>query len=113
IAEANLQDLITRQVPESKTIDYKKELPGNGNGPRKDYLADLSSFANAAGGHLVYGVAATSGVPTRLVGIAGDADKAILRLEEMARDGIRSPITGMEFSSVTLDVGGVVTPVRV
>lgn len=49
ITESVLQNLISAQVPEGKAIEYKEELPGNADGAKKDYLADVCSFANAAG----------------------------------------------------------------
>ena len=105
ITETVLNALIQSQVPEDKAIDYKAELPGNADGSRRDFLADLCSFANAAGGHIVYGMKEERGLPTELVGLAADIDQAILRLESMARDGIRPPIPGLEFMRVPLAAG--------
>jgi Putative DNA-binding domain len=105
ITESILRGLVAAQVPEGKTIDYKRELPGNADSAKKDFLADLCSFANAAGGHIVYGLSEVDGIPTELVGIASDVDQAILRLDSMARDGIRPPILGLEFRRVVLENG--------
>ena len=89
ITEEVLLKLYDGQVPEGKTIDYKAELPGTSDAARKDFLADLSSFANASGGHIVYGMEEAEGIPTNFLGLSSDVDQAILRLESMARDGIR------------------------
>lgn len=105
INEEALVDLLTGQVPEGKTIDYKQELPGNSDAARKDFLADLSSFANAAGGYIVFGMAEGDGLPTDLAGLAGEIDQGVLRLESMARDGIRPAIPGLEFVRVALANG--------
>ena len=105
ITQAVLLELIAAQVPEGKTIDYKAELPGNADSAKKDFLADLCSFANASGGHLVYGMEEAEGLPTNLAGLSGDIDQAILRLESMARDGIRPPIPGLELVRVALANG--------
>jgi hypothetical protein len=105
IAEPALQSLLAGQVPEGKTIDYKLELPGSSDGAKKDFLADLSSFANASGGHIVFGMSEKKGLPVELRGIAGDIDAAVLRLESMARDGIRPPISGLAFVRVALANG--------
>jgi predicted HTH transcriptional regulator len=113
LTESVLQALVNDGTSEGKTIDYKLELPSGGEGARKEFLADLSSFANAEGGHLVFGMAATSGVPTTLVGIGSDPDKAILRLEEMARDGIQPSISGVVSTRVVLANGRVAIVVSV
>jgi hypothetical protein len=105
ITEAILHELVTAQVPEGKTIDYKAGLPGNADSARRDFLADLCSFANASGGYLVYGMEEAEGLPTNLLGLLGDIDQAIQRLESMARDGIRPAIPGLEFIRVTLANG--------
>lgn len=100
-----LLKLYDGQVPEGKTIDYKAELPGTSDAARKDFLADLSSFANASGGHIVYGMEEAEGIPTNLLGLSSDVDQAILRLESMARDGIRPPIPGLELVRVAMKNG--------
>ena len=55
IEERDLQELLAGQVSEHKTLEYKLALPGNSDSERKEFLADVSSFANAAGGDLIYG----------------------------------------------------------
>lgn len=105
IKEAHLRNLIDSQVPEGKTIDYKQDLPASSDGARKDFLADLCSFANAGGGYIIFGIPESDGVPLDLTGIAGDVDSAVLRMESMARDGIRPPIPGLEFVRVALANG--------
>jgi predicted HTH transcriptional regulator len=56
ITEADLQALISDAVPEGRTIEYKRALPGNSDGEKKEFLADISSFANTSGGDLIYGM---------------------------------------------------------
>lgn len=105
INEGRLRSLIDGQTPEGKTIDYKLEFPAPQDKSRKDFLADLCSFANTAGGHIIYGMSESNASPLDLVGIAGDIDTAVQRMENMARDGIRPPIPGLLFVRVTLSNG--------
>jgi predicted HTH transcriptional regulator len=56
ITEEDLQVLIDNAVSESKIIEYKQLLPGKNDPDTKEFLADISSFANASGGDLIYGV---------------------------------------------------------
>jgi hypothetical protein len=42
--------LVDNQVSEHKTIEYKEALLGNADGDKKEFLADVSSFANESGG---------------------------------------------------------------
>ncbi len=62
IEESDLQNLVVERVREIKTIEYKQSLPGNSDGEKKEFLYDVSSFANAAGGDLIYGIKAEDGV---------------------------------------------------
>ncbi len=106
IEEQDLQALVDDEVPESRTIDYKKDLPGNSDSDKKEFLADVCSFANATGGHLVFGVREEYGVPVEVNGLHGiDTDKEILRLENTIRNGIKPRIPGLATKDVTLAEG--------
>lgn len=89
IEESDLQALIDNQVAECKTIEYKEALPGNSDGDKKEFLADVSSFANASGGDLIYGIKEQAGLPIELSGLSvSDVDAEILRLESCIQTGI-------------------------
>lgn len=89
IAEDDLLALITNAVSEGRTIDYKRELPGNSDGDKKEFLADVSSFANTSGGDLVFGMDEAEGLPTQLAGFqSANTDAEILRLENILAAGL-------------------------
>ncbi len=118
VAEADLLTLIENGVSEWKTIDYKLTLPGKSDGDRKEFLGDVSSFANASGGHLVYGmreeVREGRKVPVELSGVeSGDADAAVLSCESSIRDGIRPRIPGVVARPVKLENGKAAFVIRV
>jgi len=115
LAELSANDLL-RLIGESegKTIDFKRELVGTSDGDRKEFLYDVSSFANTQGGDLVFGVAEDDGVASAVTGFAGlNGDFEILRLQQMARDGIRPPINGLDARAVKLADGNLVLVMRV
>ena len=100
ITEEDLQDLIDNSVLERKTIEYKQSLPSNSDSAKKEFLADVSSFANASGGDLIYGIIEdrNTGLPETLDGLAIDnVDQEILRLDSMIRDGIEPRLLGVMF----------------
>lgn len=95
ITEADLQYLIDEERIEKKVLEYKSELPRNSDSEKKEYLADVSSFANAIGGDIIYGIKENrkTGKPEKLDGIEIDnVDQDILRLEQIIRDGIEPNI---------------------
>src|SRR5712692_5727131 len=103
IEESDLQALVDNQVSERKTIEYKAALPGNADGDKKEFLADVSSFANAAGGNLLFGIEEQAGTPTKLSGIQlDDVDAQKLRLENMLRVGIAPRLPRADIHPVAL-----------
>lgn len=96
IGKADVDALIANAVRESRTLEYKQELPGPKDDDKKEFLADISSFANAAGGDVLYGLKAKVGPDGKKTGeaeavvpLAGTTpDQAKLRLEESIRQGI-------------------------
>ena len=94
--ESELIELIENQVSEDKTIDYKLSLPIGTDEEKKEFLADIVSFANTIGGHLVIGMKEEKGFPIALPGISIDnPDQTKLRLEEIIREGIAQRIPGL------------------
>jgi len=93
IAEDDLIALIEDQVREGRTIDYKRELPRGDDKSKKEFLADVSSFANTSGGDLIYGMDEEEALPTEIVGLqSGDLDKERQRLESIMASGLEPRI---------------------
>lgn len=89
INREDLDNLIINSVPEGKTIDYKASFPGNSDSDKKEFLADISSFANTSGGDLIFGVDEENGMPTKIVGIkVMDVDAEIRKYENIVREGL-------------------------
>jgi hypothetical protein len=104
IDEEDLRRLVEDQVAEGKSIDYKQALPGKADQERREFLHDVSSFANASGGHLVYGVAEEGGFAKEICGVQGiNPDRELTRLEEMVRGGLRPRIFGVQFRAIPLE----------
>ncbi len=114
ITEADLQSLVADGVVEGKTIEYKAALPDSTYDSMKDLLADVSSFANAAGGHLVFGMVEEGGMPVDVCGLHGvDADAQLLRIENIVRDGIQPRIPGLLMRGVPLSGEAVAIVIRI
>lgn len=114
INEQDLQELVDQKFAEWKTVEYKEKLSVGSEAERKKFLSQISSFANAAGGHLIYGVRATDGVPEEVTGMeVANPDGEVLRLEDIARTGIRPRIPGLLVRPVTLETGKVAIIIRI
>ena len=86
---------------------------GGGDADIKEFLKDVSSFANTAGGHLVIGVDETGGVPTGISPLSGDPDQELQKLESRARDAIEPRIAGLRMKAVPITGGGFVLVLRI
>jgi hypothetical protein len=112
--ETDLLKLIEDKVPESRQLDYKSQLPAGMPKDRTKFLANVSAFANADGGLLVFGVEEDEGVPTALVGVPeDDAEKVKLALEHQIRDGLDPTILDVRVVPVRLTSGSHVFLIRV
>ncbi len=102
VSKADLEALRENEVPEGILIDYKRdiyELTGDG---RREFLKDVSSFANTAGGHIIIGMDEKGGLPTNLIGVEGNLDAQKQRLESLLRDRIEPRIVGVRMQPVAV-----------
>ena len=101
VTAADLQRLVLDGVTEGRTIEFKRDLPGSKESDRKEFLADVSSFANANGGDLIYGIEDRDGRAIAAAGlIVANVDGEILRLDQMIRTGIGPRIIGCQVHAV-------------
>lgn len=114
ITEADLAALVTDEVEEGVSIDYKRDLPGDGRDSKSEFLADITSFANGAGGDLIIGITEDKGLPVDLVGIdVPDQDALGLRIENMCRDNVEPRLPTMQQRFVLLANGKHVLILRI
>lgn len=114
ITENDLLSLITDKEAEGKTLDYKRDVVGKGDSEKREFLYDVSSFANTLGGHLIFGMETEKGEPINLTGLVNiNPDQEILRLDQIMRDGIRPPLVGVHSVYVRLSGGGVAIITRI
>lgn len=93
---SDLQDLVSTETREGTRLDYKESLPADSDSGKKDFLADVASFANSSGGFIIYGVTEKrdasgqpTGIPESIGGITNlNFDKEELRLHQIIRSSI-------------------------
>jgi len=100
ISKSDIEALVENQVREGRTIEYKLVLPGNSDEEKREFLADISSFANAGGGDLLYGISATDGIPQDALGLVGNLDAELLRLENLIRDSLDPRVHGLRMRAI-------------
>ena len=119
VSAFDIKSLIEAGKPEGVQIEYKRELPSGSNDDKKEFLADISSFANTKGGDLIFGLdelrdenGRSTGIPQAIAPIVENADAAIQRLDSMARDGLAPRLSGFRLRAVPVE-GGVVVLARI
>jgi hypothetical protein len=108
IHQGHLQRLIEGKASETRDIEYKRDTYGNSDKDHGEFLADISSFANASGGDIVIGMDAKSGAPIALRPLEIDVDAEKIRLESIARSGLQPRIFGLEVHVVPIDSGAAI-----
>jgi hypothetical protein len=102
ITNEDIARLISDKLPESRQLEYKKELPNNADQPKKEFLADVSSLANTDGGVVVFGIeeekdgeGKNTGVPLQIADIGDiNLDETKLRLDAILREGLDPKLSG-------------------
>jgi Putative DNA-binding domain len=121
LERADVEQLITNKTPEGRSLEYKSKLPGPSDADKKEFLADIASFANASGGELYYGIeeerdanGKPTGIPDHVAPInVPNTDAAILGLESSIRDGIAPRLHGVRARFIPGFTGGYVLAMRV
>ncbi len=111
---ADIQVLLENQIREGRTLDYKRDLPGASDDNKRELLADISSFANAAGGDLIFGIEETAGAPTAIPGVASaNIDTDIQRINNVLQTGLEPRLGPVESHPIEVASGRWVLILRV
>ncbi len=98
--ESDLRGLLGAQVREGRTVDYKLAVASQDK-DKKEFLADVTSFANTNGGTLYVGIREETGIPVEIVGLPSEeADSEIQRLENILMHGVDPRIPGLHIEPV-------------
>jgi hypothetical protein len=112
----HVQALIDRQIPESRTLDYKETLRLDDSG-RLDFLQDVTAMANASGGTILYGVAEGDGedrgLPVRYRGMPIEPEGVGSQLDHLLRDGVDERIHHVQHRAIPVGDGTYLYVVRI
>ncbi len=111
---ADILALIDNAVPESRFLEYKRDLPDASRESKKEFTKDVSAFANEHGGVLIFGIEEDNGVPVQITGVpTASLDQDQTRLNQILADGIVPRIFGLDMFPVHLDDGRAVIVIRI
>jgi len=96
LTEERINSLKENQIAEGKHLEYKLTLPSGKYDDKKEFLADVSSFANSDGGTIIYGIREDKGIPSEITGMQiENSDAEILRLDNILRTSMEPRIIGV------------------
>lgn len=114
IDESTLQSLVRNEVDERLRLDYKLKLAHGTNDEKKELLRDVASFANTAGGDILFGIRDEQGKPVEIVGVSIDNPDAFkLQVESLVRDNLEPKLSGHAVRTVPLQRGKYVVVLRI
>lgn len=107
ITLSDVQRLIDEQVVEGKHIDFKREAYGNSDSDKKEFLKDISSFANAGGGDIILGIEEDKGTgqAKKICPLLINPDEEIRRLQGSANTGLDPRLPSLDFKELKINDG--------
>jgi hypothetical protein len=121
ISPEDVLRLVEDKISERKVLEYKQTLNIGGQDERAEFLADISSFANASGGDIVFGIAderddggRATGIPKEIapLGIANPSAECA-RMEQIIESGIEPRIPVVQIKAVDMPNRGPVIVARI
>lgn len=122
ITTQDILALVENKVPEGRMLDYKQNIPPSIDDEwKREFLYDITSFANSAGGEMLFGITEVrdvnnqpTGIPDQANGIAiENHDKLILSLESLIRDGVAPRMASIRIQPINGFSQGAVLVVRI
>ncbi len=90
----SINNLINEKIKESLNLDYKRELDERNN----EIAKDISAFANASGGKIIYGISEKDGLPSSINWIESKGVKE--KIEDVILTHIQPELKGYEIYSI-------------
>lgn len=113
--------LIEERTPERKTLEYKAKLNINTGDEKAEFLADISSFANASGGDIIFGVSDqrdsggnATGIPQAINSLTiANPDSELGRISQIIEAGIQPRVSGVQVKIIEIPERGPIIVIRV
>lgn len=102
--EDKLREFLQAKIKEGLYLDYKQALPDNKKDAYREFLKDVTAFANAHGGHIIIGVKEPSDdleLDNQVIGI-DRGDTVAQDLERLASSSIDPRIPGLKIVPISL-----------
>jgi Putative DNA-binding domain len=121
ICSSDILRLIDEKTVERKTLEYKEKLSIATGDERAEFLYDISSFANASGGDIIFGISDerddkgnTTGIPGKLRPLTlASAATECSRIESLIQTGIQPRIPVCQVKIIEIPEHGSIIAIRI
>ena len=105
----DFDELCTSRAPENRFLEFKRDLPGLKDKDRFEFVKDVSAFANADGGDLIYGIEEQDGSASAIAAIKDVSPDSIeLRLRQILDAALEPRLDQLQIRCVPVSDGLVV-----
>ncbi len=109
----DIERFLETKAPEDTTLEFKQAVYEKSDKGKKEFVKDVTAFANSQGGHLVIGVIEKERCATALNPLKGiDLDAEMQRLQNLCNTRVVPLITGVDIYCIDVD-GGALLAVKV
>ena len=101
IDETDIKNLLDNEIAERQNLEYKEKVWDHNDAGTREMLRDISSLANAFGGHVVIGIKANQdGVPIEIIDVV-DAEKERDRIWSCCISCLEPRIPGFKIRTIS------------
>jgi len=112
IEKDDIEALLDRD--ENRYLEFKQELNIDTGDEKREFLADISAFANGGGGHLFFGIKEENGIAAEITPIeCSNPDKLKLKIDSIIRSNLDPPIFGVEIQPVKIEANAYIIGIQV
>ena len=104
IDEDDIKSLVENQTPEGEKLEYKEQIPfqeKNIPDEKKEFLKDISSFANKSGGRIIYGI--SDKIELCGLSLNKSVDAVKRQLVDIISTGLTPSFNDLEFKEILTD----------
>jgi hypothetical protein len=121
ITPEDIMRLVIDKVSERKTLEFKQTLNIGNTDDKAEFLADVSSFANASGGDILFGITDekgedgnATGTPGEIAGLTiSNAGTECNRIEQLIQTGLQPRLPVVFVKALDIPERGSVIVIRV
>ncbi|QYF92538.1 ATP-binding protein [Massilia sp. PAMC28688] len=107
--QQSFEVMIAVRSQEGPHLEFKRELPSIwDNSTKHEFLADITAFANAGGGDLIFGIAENNEAQaSAIVPQHHSTDQEVRRLQDFLLNQCEPRVLGVQFHAVDVTIDGV------